>query len=315
MPEGSASLTVTLEAVTPLFLGGANPRGAPELRAPSFRGAMRYWLRAALGGVIGDHNLDGLRKLESAVFGSTEFGSPVHVRLHPVGGESQPRNEKVLPHKEGREAGSRQAIQPGQQFELVLSMPHRGNEDVWAAAIAALRLAVTFGGVGLRSRRGYGTLKIVRSTDLTQLPLSPTSLQGWQQFAIQAAEHAIDGCYRLAQAQNVSVLVGPPLGPSRFPSANSQSLIMISGLGAPSAMDAVIRFMQHVPRDAAFGGISPRQASPLWVRPIKTEKGYGLLFLVLASELKAGTNYTKVRDFLDQHFPGEHLQAKGWNHD
>ncbi len=45
------SLTVTLETVTPLFLGGADPRGAPELRAPSFRGAMRYWLRAALGTV------------------------------------------------------------------------------------------------------------------------------------------------------------------------------------------------------------------------------------------------------------------------
>lgn len=313
MPQGFTKLTVTLETVTPLFLGGANPRGAPELRAPSFRGALRYWLRAALGGVIGDHNLDGLRRLESAVFGSTEFGSPVHVRLHPVGGEPRSRNEKILPHKEGREAGSRQAIQPGQQFELVLSMPYRGNEDVWAAAIAALRLAVTFGGVGLRSRRGYGTLKIVRSTDLTQLPLSPTSLQGWQQFARQAAEHAIDVCYRLAQAQNVSVLMGLSSGPSRFPSANAQSLIMISNLGVSSAMDAVIKFMQQVPRDPAFGGISPRQASPLWVRPIQTEKGYGLLFLVLASRLAAGTDYNKARAFLDLHFPGASLQAKGWN--
>ncbi|MGQ9600679.1 MAG: RAMP superfamily CRISPR-associated protein, partial [Anaerolineae bacterium] len=50
-------LTVTLETVTPLFLGGADPRGAPELRAPSFRGATRYWLRAALGGTIGDNDL------------------------------------------------------------------------------------------------------------------------------------------------------------------------------------------------------------------------------------------------------------------
>ncbi len=36
-------LTVTLETVTPMFLGGAEPRGKPELRAPSFRGALRYW--------------------------------------------------------------------------------------------------------------------------------------------------------------------------------------------------------------------------------------------------------------------------------
>ena len=32
-------LTVTLETATPMFLGGAEPRGVPELRAPSFRGA------------------------------------------------------------------------------------------------------------------------------------------------------------------------------------------------------------------------------------------------------------------------------------
>lgn len=44
----SRTLTVTLETVTPLFLGGADPRGAPELRAPAFRGALRYWLRATL---------------------------------------------------------------------------------------------------------------------------------------------------------------------------------------------------------------------------------------------------------------------------
>jgi CRISPR-associated protein Cmr1 len=39
-------LTVELETVTPLFLGGAEPRGSPpELRAASVRGALRYWLR------------------------------------------------------------------------------------------------------------------------------------------------------------------------------------------------------------------------------------------------------------------------------
>jgi len=75
-------MKVTLEAVTPLFLGGADPRGEPELRAASIRGALRFWLRALLGGVIGDKDLDALRKAESAVFGSTDTGaSPVVVRI------------------------------------------------------------------------------------------------------------------------------------------------------------------------------------------------------------------------------------------
>lgn len=39
-------ITVKLETVTPLFLGGAEARGEPELRPPAFRGATWYWLRA-----------------------------------------------------------------------------------------------------------------------------------------------------------------------------------------------------------------------------------------------------------------------------
>lgn len=306
-------LRVTLETVTPLFLGGADPRGAPELRAPSFRGALRYWLRAALGGVIGDNNLQALHQLESSVFGSTEFASPIRIRLKLLGDRLQSRNEKTLPHKKGREAGSRQAIEAGQQLELTLSMPHRMSSEVWAAAIAALRLAVTFGGVGLRSRRGYGTLRIVQSTDPSEMPVSPTSLEGWQQFTRQTAEYAINVCRRLAQVQNVSLLTAPPNGPSRFPCANKQSLIMIYDLGASKAMDAVTQFMQKVPRDPAFGGISPRQASPLWVRPIQTQNGYGLLFVVLASRLKQSTDCEKVRKFIEDYFPGQIVTAEGWN--
>jgi CRISPR-associated protein Cmr1 len=50
--DKSGSLTITLETVTPLFLGGADPRGAPELRPPAFRGAMRYWLRELIEGGV-----------------------------------------------------------------------------------------------------------------------------------------------------------------------------------------------------------------------------------------------------------------------
>lgn len=36
----------TLKVLTPMFMGGADPEGAPELRAASIRGAMRFWFRA-----------------------------------------------------------------------------------------------------------------------------------------------------------------------------------------------------------------------------------------------------------------------------
>ncbi len=47
-------LEVTLQTITPLFMGGSDPRREPELRAASVRGALRFWLRALLSGALGD---------------------------------------------------------------------------------------------------------------------------------------------------------------------------------------------------------------------------------------------------------------------
>lgn len=126
-------IKATLETVTPLFLGGADPRGAPELRAASVRGALRFWLRALLGGIIGDDKLNDLRKAESAVFGSTEGASPVVVRLQHGSLQTQ-RFSQLAANKAGvsylffaargtRQESERMAIKAGTSFELTLSAP------------------------------------------------------------------------------------------------------------------------------------------------------------------------------------------------
>jgi len=97
---------VTLETVTPLFLGGAETRGIPnpleayqrnnrtyyratnvvggnpEIRPPALRGALRYWLRALAGESTGG-DVKSLHKIESSVFGSaaSERGSASTVRV------------------------------------------------------------------------------------------------------------------------------------------------------------------------------------------------------------------------------------------
>jgi len=65
------SVRLPLVTLTPLFLGGADPRGDPELRASSVRGALRFWLRALLGGCYGtdDQALAEIRRLEAETFG------------------------------------------------------------------------------------------------------------------------------------------------------------------------------------------------------------------------------------------------------
>jgi hypothetical protein len=80
-----------------------------------------------------------------------------------------------------------------------------------------------------------------------------------------------------------------------------------------SSMGAVRQFMQVVPARESFGSVIPRrQASPLWVRPIAINGGFGLLFTVLASRFK-NHNEEEIRKFLDLNFPGEYLRVKGWN--
>lgn len=304
-------LKVTLETVTPLFLGGADPRGAPELRPPSVRGALRYWLRAALGGVIGDRNLDGLHRLESAVFGSTDYGSIIQVRLK---GGLKCADTPILPHK-STVKGQRNAFIAGQPIDLILSQYRDADETVWQAACSTLALALTFGGVGLRSRRGYGTFRIVQSSDSELVPPTPDSLDEWPKHIQQIVRSAVTAMSALARAYGVPT---PDLrnDPARYPCATRVGLIRITDLQASSALDAVRQFMYKVPQNQALGGIRPRQASPLWVRPIVTAPGrYGLLLIVLASQLKQGTDYDFVRRFLDRDFPvaGQDIQVKGWN--
>ena len=308
-------LTVTLETVTPLFLAGADPRGAPELRPPSFRGLFRYWARVVLGGVVGDHNLADLHFLESAVFGSTDAASPIQLRLR---GALKPERAVILPHKTGREAGQRLAFSAGQGFELEMCMRQNHDRNIWSAARATLELALTFGGVGLRSRRGFGTLRIQRTSDQS-VPAAPiTTVEDWKAYIERVCLGALVAWSELARSHGKGggTLPAPP---TAYPCACRDGLIRIVTMPpkpeerSSTAMHAVTHFMSVVPRDPAFGGISPRQASPLWVRPIAVDRHYTLLLVLLMPRLQPRADYPCVSRFLDSHFPGEDLIVKGWN--
>lgn len=307
-------LGLTLQTVTPLLLAGANNQMA-EIRAPALRGVMRYWWRATLGGVIGDSNLDGLRLLETAVFGSPDTGSAVAIRLRPLLAtpHAKPREEPtmILPHKE-RGGGSRSAIVAGEKIRLVMNQWRLADDTVWQAACATLNLALTFGGVGLRARRGYGTLRVTTSSDTKLVRLTPALYAEWGQHVTIVITQALQAAQALAQKHQVKI-TGLPRGPAIFPCATYDGVLCLHNLRASSAFEAVRSFMAKAVNRPAFGGISPRQASPLWVRPIQTDTGkFGLLFSVLASRFR-GQNYQEIRDFLNLNFPGDSLQVEGWN--
>lgn len=176
-------LTTSLQTVTPLFLGGSEPRETAELRPASFRGALRFWLRAMIGAYLENSSLDVLRQTEASVFGDTaEVGeSPVILRLSgsPEPSEYKTSREKVglrylffsMGQRQGGTTKWRKCFPPGRKFELTLqtrsSGQSKGQETAFKRAAAALWLLIRLGGMGARSRRGAGSL-------------SPTSnLQGW----------------------------------------------------------------------------------------------------------------------------------------
>lgn len=202
------TLKVTLQTVTPMFLGGADPRGEPELRAASVRGALRFWLRALLGGALGDRNLDALRRAENEVFGSTDTGaSPVVVRLKELSGSSTltKASFSALAEWDGksrvyrkpgiaylffaargtRRESERKAIQG--KFQLILNArPGAQAEEAFKRAYAALWLLTRLGGLGARSRRGAGSLQVVQvkgdvPSGLPALPIRATSPEELQE--------------------------------------------------------------------------------------------------------------------------------------
>ena len=165
-------LEVTLEIITPLFLGGADPRGEPELRPPSFRGALRFWFRALLGGVLGIDTKKIFEK-ESEIFGSTEYASSLLIRVQ-VDNLYKKKFSKLIrnkPTKQGiaylffsaratKHEPERSAFDANQKFKLSISY-HNGIE----AAYASLWLLTHLGGLGSRSRRGGGNLQVLEPTE------------------------------------------------------------------------------------------------------------------------------------------------------
>src|SRR3989441_10809686 len=116
-------VTFTLQTITSLFMAGADQTKA-ELRAPTFRGLMRYWQRALVGGLVGTtpQGLEKVKATETAVFGATDTGSAVAVKVSAVSTESKEFTEQISV----RVGGKWQATGKGY---LLWSMARSGRAD------------------------------------------------------------------------------------------------------------------------------------------------------------------------------------------
>lgn len=189
-------IDATYRVTTPMFCGGASGEKA-ELRLPSFKGVLRYWWRALAWSKY-DGYLTKINKEEDELFGSARGGqSRVSMRL-----ESQTttksrrvRDELEWPGMNQGGAGvrylgygvmahtgrlTRGCLDGGFEFTVQMRLAtDRGkgvSRDQLILLESALMCVGVFGGLGAKSRKGYGSVAIRSLTVGKESRTIPTSI-------------------------------------------------------------------------------------------------------------------------------------------
>lgn len=171
-----AKVTFDYEVITPLYLGGADPRAPDDvrIRVRPIVAHWRWWFRALAGGVFGttEEGLVEIRRREQRYFGAVhEVGDaatgPMQFRVRLASAELKPpadftaNRDPVMNYlgyglgKTRQEPRPRLGIPPGSKFRLEVI----ASEEV-AELLRVLNYFWTnFGGLGARHRRGLGSIE------------------------------------------------------------------------------------------------------------------------------------------------------------
>lgn len=177
-------ITFEIETITPMFLAGAE-QGKAELRAASLKGLLRFWWRA----LQAESNIEMLRNRESQIFGSSDEkmggGSNFAIRIIPKE-ELKPTKNKfpsnpqyqvpvegktfkvnILEYlaygtyeyvqKQGN-VFTREYYPAKTKFDIVVSFT---DEECKSEALKAIYVWSIFGGIGSRSRNGFGSFDVL----------------------------------------------------------------------------------------------------------------------------------------------------------
>jgi CRISPR-associated protein Cmr1 len=198
------------EIITPLFGGGVNPGEADPItmvRGTEIRGQLRFWWRATRGGRPEfDGNLAKMKKAEDELWGAAynkdedplsqeqkvqiiveRFNLGTRIEPYKVGTDNRGNKRPIhirgtgipdyaaFPLQPSQDGLSQpniplKAVQKGVSFTLIISFPKTQQMEVEAALWAW----ETFGGIGARTRRGFGALHLLKinGANYSELPLS-----------------------------------------------------------------------------------------------------------------------------------------------
>lgn len=187
------TLEATYRIVTPMFLGDADQK-ATEIRPPSVKGALRFWWRALnWAACLRDSNrnaADALRLLhqrEARLFGSAATDKAGGQSLFFLRVEQEPYpTEQIWPKantgsgylgyglfesgRRDRAKPHRQGIAEGRTFSARLIFKSATTEEDIRSLTKTLQVFGLCGGLGSRSRRGFGSVSLCTLNGKDQLP-------------------------------------------------------------------------------------------------------------------------------------------------
>ena len=330
-------VTFDLQTITPLFLAGADQETA-ELRAPSFRGAMRYWLRALSGGIYGTDN-EELKKViesETAVFGATDKGSSVRLNISNVSRGPEPFTERISiqvrgewkatgkgyllwsmarsgnPAK-GNVKPARWYFPPGTQFHVTLSA--KKNDQHFQQATAAFWLLTQLGGLGSRSRRCGGSLTVQDvKGNIPALSFTPSETAQMLKYHIEqgiklartmyntTAHRVNEPQFDILSYGNCRIWI---LQNDKQPWRNADEAMRIMGEELQDYR-STIPIQQRKVFGLPLKGINGRRSSPLLLRVAKLQReqyvGIAVLFKTKAAGIPM-SDYTLVERWITTRFP------------
>lgn len=198
--QGNEAITQVREyrLITPLFGGGVTAGEidpVTPIRGSEVRGQLRFWWRACRGGQF-EGNLQKMKEAEDALWGKAykkgegtvkqELLVQISVGISQAGKPKRPSDRDIPAYAAFPMQTEPKDLREGIVFILTISFPKEKHVDVEAALWAW----ETFGGIGARTRRGFGSL---RCTSIKQgeksLPINlpqanPRDAQQWLQQQI-----------------------------------------------------------------------------------------------------------------------------------
>lgn len=284
------SYTFQIQFISPLLIGGSDPRGLDEvgLRGSSLRGCWRFWARALLGGMLANLNdYSRLLELENQLFGATDQAR-FRLKVLPVG--HPVRNEFArLPHQTGGRMARRPGYAEGAQFQVEVRSRPNLEQKQQKALLAAIWLWGNLGAIGNRSRRGFGSPVLIASGvnnpfAVLDLPLmqefpDTNALSKHLQQGVQRAWEIFESWLRAIgeTVNSLRSLNDPGFTVRDFEFFTLRNLQQISVsirtftdlgcvMSAPSATGAIAAIHGDRAARPELGQASPRLASPAFLR-------------------------------------------------